>query len=267
MDTPSKLDINNLRINGERLWSSLMELAQIGATPKGGVCRLTLTDLDKQGRDLVTRWAREAGMTVTIDKIGNGFMRRPGRNNSLPPIMTGSHIDTQPTGGKFDGNYGVLAGIEVVRTLNDHGIETEAPIEVAFWTNEEGSRFVPVMMGSGVFAKAFTLEHAYAATDTEGKTVKGENGLYATACFDKHTKSYIVKIANTSNEEKEITVTFNGLKMLNAGKVTVLHADDIQAENKIDHKNAVVPVTSDVQANENVLNVKMKANSFAVYRF
>jgi len=151
-----------------------MELAQIGATPKGGVCRLTLTDLDKQGRDLVTRWAREAGMTVTIDKIGNGFMRRPGRNISLPPIMTGSHIDTQPTGGKFDGNYGVLAGIEVVRTLNDHGIETEAPIEVAFWTNEEGSRFVPVMMGSGVFAKAFTLEHAYAATDTEGKTVKSE---------------------------------------------------------------------------------------------
>ncbi|MGB4059542.1 MAG: Zn-dependent hydrolase [Burkholderiaceae bacterium] len=167
-------DISTLRINGQRLWDSLMELAQIGATPKGGVCRLTLTDLDKQGRDLVTRWAREAGMAVTIDKIGNGFMRRPGRNNSLPPIMTGSHIDTQPTGGKFDGNYGVLAGIEVVRTLNDHGIETEAPIEVAFWTNEEGSRFVPVMMGSGVFAKAFTLEHAYAATDTEGKTVKDE---------------------------------------------------------------------------------------------
>ncbi|BDT70661.1 N-carbamoyl-L-amino-acid hydrolase [Comamonadaceae bacterium OS-4] len=168
------LDLSRIRINGKRLWSSLMELAQIGATPKGGVCRLTLTDLDKQGRDLVTRWAVEAGMTVTIDKIGNGFMRRPGRNNSLPPIMTGSHIDTQPTGGKFDGNYGVLAGIEVVRTLNDLGIETEAPIEVAFWTNEEGSRFVPVMMGSGVFAKAFTLEHAYAATDTEGKTVKGE---------------------------------------------------------------------------------------------
>lgn len=174
MNHSAKTDIENLRINGDRLWDSLMELAQIGATPKGGVCRLTLTDLDKQGRDLVTRWAREAGMTVTIDKIGNGFMRRPGRNNSLPPIMTGSHIDTQPTGGKFDGNYGVLAGIEVVRTLNDHGIETEAPIEVAFWTNEEGSRFVPVMMGSGVFAKAFTLEHAYAATDTEGKTVKGE---------------------------------------------------------------------------------------------
>ena len=168
------LDISNIHINGERLWASLMELAQIGATPKGGVCRLTLTDLDKKGRDLVLRWAEEAGMTITIDRIGNGFMRRAGRNNSLPPIMTGSHIDTQPTGGKFDGNYGVLAGIEVVRTLNDLCIETEAPIEVAFWTNEEGSRFVPVMMGSGVFAKAFTLEHAYAATDTEGKTVKGE---------------------------------------------------------------------------------------------
>ena len=168
------LDISNICINGERLWKSLMDLAQIGATPKGGVCRLTLTDLDKQGRDLVIGWAVDAGMTITIDKIGNGFMRRAGRNNSLPPIMTGSHIDTQPTGGKFDGNYGVLAGIEVVRTLNDLGIETEAPIEVAFWTNEEGSRFVPVMMGSGVFAKAFTLEHAYAATDTEGKTVKGE---------------------------------------------------------------------------------------------
>ncbi len=169
---PEKLQ--SLRVNGPRLWDSLMELAQIGATAKGGVCRLTLTDLDKQGRDLVSRWAVEAGMTVTIDKIGNGFLRRAGRDNSLPPVMTGSHIDTQPTGGKFDGNYGVLAGLEVVRTLNDAGVITEAPIEVAWWTNEEGSRFVPVMMGSGVFAKAFTLEHAYAATDTEGKTVKGE---------------------------------------------------------------------------------------------
>ncbi|MEJ6000273.1 Zn-dependent hydrolase [Paucibacter soli] len=166
--------MDKLRINGERLWASLMELAQIGKTDKGGVCRLALTELDRQGRDLVLRWAREAGLTVTIDKIGNAFMRRPGRNNTLPPVVTGSHIDTQPTGGKFDGNYGVLAGLEVVRTLNEHGIATEAPIEVAFWTNEEGSRFVPVMMGSGVFAKAFTLEHAYAATDTEGKSVKDE---------------------------------------------------------------------------------------------
>ena len=174
MDRKTTPGIDDVRVDGRRLWDSLMELARIGATPKGGVCRLTLTDLDRQGRDLVTRWAREAGLTVTLDKIGNGFMRRAGRNNALPPIVTGSHIDTQPTGGKFDGNYGVLAGLEVVRTLNDHGIETEAPIEVAFWTNEEGSRFVPIMMGSGVFAGAFTLEHAYAARDTEGKSVKEE---------------------------------------------------------------------------------------------
>ncbi|MBC3918798.1 Zn-dependent hydrolase [Undibacterium sp. CY18W] len=164
----------DLRINGDRLWASLMELAQIGATQKGGVKRLALTDLDKQGRDLVVSWAKQAGLTVTIDQIGNVFMRRAGKNPALPPIMSGSHIDTQPTGGKFDGNYGVLAALEVVRTLNDHNIETEAPIEVAFWTNEEGSRFVPVMMGSGVFCGAFSLETAYAAKDTEGKTVGDE---------------------------------------------------------------------------------------------
>jgi len=166
--------MQELRINGQRLWKALMELAQIGATPKGGVKRLTLTDLDRQGRDLVTGWAREMGLKITVDQIGNVFMRREGTDPSLPPVMTGSHIDTQPTGGKFDGNYGVLAGLEVVRTLNDLNIKTVAPIEVAFWTNEEGSRFVPVMMGSGVFCGAFTLEHAYAAKDVEGKTVRGE---------------------------------------------------------------------------------------------
>ena len=171
MDTKVKSDTSQLRINGERLWASLMELAQIGATAKGGVCRLALTDLDCQGRDLVTRWAKEAGMTVSIDKIGNGFMRRPGRNNSLPPIMTGSHIDTQPTGGKFDGCFGVLAGVEVLRTLNDLNIETDAPLEVVVWTNEEGSRFAPCMMGSGVFADKFTLEETLAKTDAQGVTV------------------------------------------------------------------------------------------------
>jgi N-carbamoyl-L-amino-acid hydrolase len=168
------LDMNELRINGARLWTSLMELAQIGATDKGGVKRLALTDLDRQGRDLVVQWAREAGLSITVDKIGNVFMRREGANPALPPIVTGSHIDTQPTGGKFDGNYGVLAGLEVVRTLNDLKIRTEAPIEVAFWTNEEGSRFVPVMMGSGVFCGAFSLETAYAARDVDGKSVGDE---------------------------------------------------------------------------------------------
>jgi N-carbamoyl-L-amino-acid hydrolase len=165
---------DTLTINGQRLWDSLMELARIGATPKGGVKRLALTDVDKRGRDLVVSWGKAAGLSVTIDRIGNVFMRRAGTNPALAPIMAGSHIDTQPTGGKFDGNYGVLAALEVVRTLNDRNIRTEAPIEVAFWTNEEGSRFVPVMMGSGVFCGAFTLEHAYAAQDVEGKTVRDE---------------------------------------------------------------------------------------------
>ena len=166
--------MNDLRINGTRLWNALMELAQIGATDKGGVKRLALTDLDRQGRDLVVQWAKAEGLAVTVDAIGNVFMRREGANPALPPVVTGSHIDTQPTGGKFDGNYGVLAGLEVVRTLNERGIRTQAPIEVAFWTNEEGSRFVPVMMGSGVFCGAFTLETAYAARDVDGKSVGEE---------------------------------------------------------------------------------------------
>ena len=164
----------NLRIDCDRLWSSMMALAAIGATPKGGVARLALTDLDRAGRDWVVAQAREAGMSVAIDAIGNLFMRRAGRDESLPPVVTGSHIDTQPTGGKFDGNYGVLAGLEAVRALNDHGIATEAPLEVVVWTNEEGSRFVPVMMGSGVFCGAFTLDHAYAARDAAGRTVRDE---------------------------------------------------------------------------------------------
>ncbi|WP_179283432.1 Zn-dependent hydrolase [Bordetella genomosp. 9] len=159
------------RVDGARLWASLMALARIGATDKGGVRRLALTDLDRQGRELVMQWARELGCAVRIDAIGNIFMRRAGRRDDLPPVMTGSHIDTQPTGGKFDGNYGVLAGIEVLRTLHAHGIVTEAPIEVVVWTNEEGSRFVPVMMGSGVYAGAFTLAHALAQRDRDGTSV------------------------------------------------------------------------------------------------
>ncbi|RLK44230.1 Zn-dependent hydrolase [Cupriavidus plantarum] len=166
--------MTTMRIDGDRLWQSLMALAEIGATPKGGNARLALTALDGQGRDLVTRWMREAGLTVTVDQVGNIFGRRAGRNDSLPPVMTGSHIDTQPTGGKFDGCFGVLAGLEVMRTLNDRGVTTEAPLELAIWTNEEGTRFVPVMMGSGVFAGKFPLEVALSATDVAGKRVADE---------------------------------------------------------------------------------------------
>ncbi|AKQ60112.1 Zn-dependent hydrolase [Bordetella hinzii] len=163
-----------LSVNGNRLWQSLMDLARIGATPKGGNCRLALTALDGQGRDLVTGWMREAGLSVRVDQVGNIFARRAGLDDSLPPVMTGSHIDTQPTGGKFDGCYGVMAGLEVMRTLNDHGVQTRAPLEVAIWTNEEGSRFLPVMMGSGVFAGKFPLETALSARDAEGKSVAEE---------------------------------------------------------------------------------------------
>ncbi len=168
---PPNAALAALRIDGARLWQSLMDLAQIGATPKGGVCRIALTDLDRQGRDLFVQWARGAGCSIRVDAIGNIFARRAGQDDNLPPVMTGSHIDTQPTGGKFDGNYGVLAGLEVVRTLNAASVRTRAPIEVAVWTNKEGSRFVPVMMGSGVFAGAFTLEHALAQRDAQGVSV------------------------------------------------------------------------------------------------
>ncbi len=163
-----------LKINADRLWGSLMEMAKIGATPKGGVCRLALTDLDKQGRDLFVHWCKEAGCTVKIDAMGNIFARRPGRNNNLAPVGTGSHLDSQPTGGRFDGVYGVLAGLEVIRTLNDLGIETERPVEASVWTNEEGSRFAPAMVASGVYAGVFTLDYGLSRADADGKTMGEE---------------------------------------------------------------------------------------------
>ena len=158
-------------INSQRLWRSLMDLAKIGATERGGVRRLALTRLDGQARDLFIEWCKAAGCEVSIDAIGNIFARRAGRDAALPPVMTGSHIDTQPSGGKFDGNYGILAGLEIVRTLADHDIHTQAPLEVAVWTNEEGSRFTPVMMGSGVFIGAFSLEDTLKRTDIDGVSV------------------------------------------------------------------------------------------------
>ncbi|MGC3873682.1 Zn-dependent hydrolase [Halomonas sp. GXIMD04776] len=166
-DSPTSV----LRIDGQRLWQSLMDLAKLGATPKGGNCRLALTEEDRQGRELVTGWLQDAGLTLQVDQIGNIFARREGRRNDLLPVVTGSHLDTQPTGGRFDGCYGVLAGLEVMRVLNDCQITTEAPLEVVIWTNEEGCRFVPVMMGSGVHTGVIPLEDALAAKDRQGDTV------------------------------------------------------------------------------------------------
>ncbi|MSQ54095.1 MAG: Zn-dependent hydrolase [Betaproteobacteria bacterium] len=162
----------NASIDGERLWQSLMDLAKIGATEKGGVRRLTLTDVDRDGRDQFVRWCKDAGLSIEIDGIGNIFARRPGTDPTLPPVTIGSHLDSQPSGGKFDGAYGVLAGLEIVRTLNDAGIRTRSPVEVAAWTNEEGSRFVPTMMGSGVYAGVYKLEDALAQKDIEGVSVR-----------------------------------------------------------------------------------------------
>ncbi|MFZ3361789.1 MAG: M20 family metallo-hydrolase [Xanthobacteraceae bacterium] len=159
----------NLQIDGRRLWDSLMQTAQIGATPKGGICRLTLTDLDRQVRDWFKTQCEALGCTVAVDEVGNMFARRPGKNPALAPIAMGSHLDTQPTGGKFDGVLGVLGALEAMRTLHETAYETNSPIEIVNWTNEEGSRFAPAMLASGVFAGVFTPDYAYARLDRDGK--------------------------------------------------------------------------------------------------
>jgi len=164
----------NLRINGDRLWESLMEMAKVGPGIAGGNNRQTLTDADKEGRELFQAWCEAAGLTMGVDRMGTMFMTRPGTDPEALPVYIGSHLDTQPTGGKYDGVLGVLAGLEVVRSLNDLNIKTKHPIVVTNWTNEEGARFAPAMLASGVFAGVIPMEHAYARTDLEGKTFGAE---------------------------------------------------------------------------------------------
>lgn len=187
--TEIRSPIAALRTDRERLWQALMDLARLGATPKGGVNRQALTELDRQARDLFIEWCHVEGCTVRVDAIGNIFARRPGLDTDAPVVMTGSHLDSQPTGGKFDGAYGVLAGLEVIRTLNHHDIRTRAPIEVVAWTNEEGCRFPPCMMGSGVFAGQLELETMLAQTDAGGVSA-GEAldaiGYRGSSEIDKH---------------------------------------------------------------------------------
>lgn len=160
-----------LKINGERLWASLMAMAEIGATARGGSCRLALSAEDQAGRELFAHWCTEAGLTLSVDPIGNLFARRPGTDPQAAPVMIGSHLDTQPEGGRFDGVYGVLAGLEVLRRLDDLQIRTRKPLEVAVWTNEEGARFTPAMFGSAVFTGAMPLEAALAVRDAAGISV------------------------------------------------------------------------------------------------
>jgi len=170
----TSLEHRTTRTNADRLWKSIEAINEIGATPAGGVCRLALSDEDREARDLFRQWCVDAGCQVRVDAIGNIFAHRSGRHPDRPAIMTGSHLDTQPTGGRFDGIYGVLAGLEVVRTLNDLKLETDAPVEVVVWTNEEGCRFAPSMGGSGVFAGVLEYEHVMAQKDRAGKSFGDE---------------------------------------------------------------------------------------------
>ena len=162
--------MKNLTIDPQRLWDDLMETAKIGGTSKGGICRLTLTELDREVRDWFKARATALGCTVTVDDMGTMFARSAGQRAGVPPIAMGSHLDTQPTGGKFDGALGVLAALEALRTLREAGYETFAPIEVINWTNEEGARFAPAMIASGVFAGVFTRDWAAARADRSGET-------------------------------------------------------------------------------------------------
>ena len=164
----------NIKINEDRLWHSLNEMALIGATEKGGVNRQALTDLDKESRDLFIKWCKEENLSINIDQMGNIFARRDGKNNNLPPIMSGSHLDTQPTGGRYDGALGVLSALEVIRTLNEFNYVTEAPLEIVMWTNEEGCRFPPAMTGSAVFSGLHELNSALAIQDQNGTTLGSE---------------------------------------------------------------------------------------------
>ena len=164
------MNFKDVRINGQRLRQSLETMAQIGGTPGGGVTRLALSDEDKQARELFLSWLKEMELEITVDQMGNIFGKRPGKNNDLAPVMTGSHIDSQPKGGRFDGILGVMGALETMRTIHENKIETERPVVIVDWTNEEGTRFAPAMVASGVWAGALDLDWAYARTDVNGKT-------------------------------------------------------------------------------------------------
>jgi N-carbamoyl-L-amino-acid hydrolase len=164
-----QVDVRELRINAERLKNTLDQMAEIGGTPGGGVHRLALSDEDQQARDLLIKWLGEIEIKAKVDEMGNIFGVRPGKNASLPPVMSGSHIDSQPKGGRFDGVFGVMAALEVLRTIQEKGIETTKPVMIVDWTNEEGSRFSPAMAGSGVWAGKLERDWVYSRKDFQGK--------------------------------------------------------------------------------------------------
>lgn len=181
-----------IRVNAQRLWATLERMAKIGATPAGGVTRLALSEEDRIARNLLRDWALEAGFTCSVDSMGNMFIRRAGKNPTQAPVMTGSHVDSQPLGGNYDGIYGVLAGLETLRTLNDNHIETERDIVLVNWTNEEGARFAPAMLASGVWSGQFSEAYAHTRTDNAGITVGealdaiGYRGAFPACAFPVH---------------------------------------------------------------------------------
>ena len=166
--------LDTLHVNGERLWTTMHQLAEIGATPAGGVARVALTDADRAGRDQFVEWVRDLGCSVHIDRIGNLFARYEGTDPTRAPVVIGSHLDSQPTGGRYDGAYGVMVGLEIIRVLHDAGHRLSAPIEVVSWTDEEGARFPPAMLGSGVFAGAISLEAGLGSTAMDGTVLVDE---------------------------------------------------------------------------------------------
>ncbi len=210
---------NVLEINPERLWDSLERSAEIGRFRDVGLRRLALSAEDKQMRDLFVDWVKAAGCTVEIDRLGNIFARRPGTDPSLPPVAIGSHLDTQICGGRYDGILGVLCGLEVVRTLNDRGLQTKRGIEVICWTNEEGARFNPPMMGSMAFAKVITLESVLATTDDAGITVEqalDEIGYAGSAPvgreFDSYLELHIEQAPVLDREGRDVGIVVGGYK-------------------------------------------------------
>ncbi len=207
-----------IRVNGSRLWDSIMAMAQIGPGQQGGSSRLALTDADREGRDLFVDWCREIGCSIVVDDMGNIFARRTGRDPARAPVAAGSHLDTQPHGGRFDGIYGVLAALEVLRTLHENDIETAAPLEAVVWTNEEGSRFAPAMIASGVYAGLFDKEYAWARADSDGKTIGEELrriGYFGDVACGEHPlgallEAHIEQGPILEAEQKQIGVVIGG---------------------------------------------------------
>jgi len=243
----------SLKVNAKRLWGSLMEMAEIGATDKGGCNRQALTSLDQQGRDLFVNYAKKVGCEILVDEIGNIFARRAGKNKTAAAVITGSHLDTQPTGGKFDGVYGVLAGLEVLRTLDENNVETEHPIEVVVWTNEEGARFSPACMGSGVWSGNLDLQQVYHTVDKDNLAVGNEldkigykGSLPAKpraikAAFEAHIEQGPI----LEKQQKQIGVV-TGIQGLRWHELTLhgtpCHPGPTPMEDRVDPVQAMLPI-------------------------